>query len=237
MSSWRKTCLERLTPAAVSSAALLKELTAIVEELDFEYCSYVLTIPTPITNPRVAWASNYPNKWVDRYFSKKYMEVDPIVLKAVHDPQPVVWNSDSFDVQPEFWEEARTFGIRHGWALVGRGPNMETGLLSVARSRQAITPSELDEKEVKLVWLSQMMQGLIGESEFKTFLPEAAYQLTARECEVLRWSAEGKTAEEIGTILGISARTVTFHMTSSMYKLDVTNKTQAVAKAVLLKLI
>jgi LuxR family transcriptional regulator len=62
-------------------------------------------------------------------------------------------------------------------------------------------------------------------------------QLTEREREVLRWSAEGKTAEETGTILGITERTVTYHVTSAMGKLDVTNKTQAVAKALLLKLV
>ena len=44
-------------------------------------------------------------------------------------------------------------------------------------------------------------------------------------------------AFEIGTILGITERTVTFHVTSSLYKFDVTNKTQAVAKALLLRLI
>lgn len=237
MNSWREECLNRLVPASVSSAAWLGELAHIVQELGFEYCSYVLTVPVPITKPRVTWSSNYPAKWLDRYFTNKYLEIDPLVRLAARDARPIVWDCESIGMQPEFWEEAKAYGVRYGWALTTHGPHMVTGLLSLARSQRAITEAELDEKETKLVWLSQLVQGLTGERELRTLLPETAYQLTAREREVLRWSAVGKTAEEIGKILGITERTVTFHVTSSLCKLDVTNKTQAVAKALLLKLI
>jgi len=47
----------------------------------------------------------------------------------------------------------------------------------------------------------------------------------------LRWSAEGKTASEVGRILCLSERTVNFHVCSCMRKLNVTNKISAVAKA------
>lgn len=237
MKSWREDCLGRLTPASASSTALLKELAAITGELGFEYCSYVLKAPVPITRPRVVWSSNYPDRWLDRYFSNNYLDIDPLIQRASRDAQPVVWASDSFEGQPEFWEEARSHGVRYGWALSTRGPHMSTGLLSLARSGQAITAAELDEAELKLVRLSHLMAGLVGTAESSMFIPESAYQLTDRECEVLRWSAAGKTAEEIGKILGITERTVTFHVTSSLSKLDVTNKTQAVAKALLLKVI
>ena len=64
-----------------------------------------------------------------------------------------------------------------------------------------------------------------------------AQDLTPREREVLRWTAAGKTSCEIGIILGISARTVNFHVTSILSKLNAVNKTQAVVKAVLLDLL
>lgn len=237
MNSWREECLDRLVPASGSSAAWLGELAHIVEQLGFEYCSYVLTVPVPITKPHVTWSSNYPAKWLDRYFKNNYLEIDPLVRLAEREARPIVWDCQSIGRQPEFWEEAKAYGVRYGWALTTHGPHMVTGLLSLARSRHAISEAELDEKEMKLVWLSQTVQGLMGEKELRALLPDTAYQLTSREREILRWSAVGKTAEEIGTILGITERTVTFHVTSSLYKLDVTNKTQAVAKALLLRLI
>lgn len=237
MTSWREDCLTRLTPASASSTALLKELAAITSELGFEYCSYVLKWPMPITQPRVVWSSNYPESWLHRYFSSNYLDIDPLIQRASREVRPVVWASDSFETRPEFWEEASAHGVRHGWALSTLGSHTATGLLSLARSNEAITASELDETEMKLVWLSHLIHGFVAAAESSTFIPESAYQLTEREREVLRWSAAGKTAEEIGKILGITERTVTFHVTSSLYKLDVTNKTQAVAKALLLKLI
>lgn len=237
MNDWREDCMDRLTRASASSASLLKELSTITAKLGFEYCSYVLRAPVPITRPRVVWASNYPDRWLERYFSNNYLDIDPLIQKASYLMGPLVWASDSFGAQPEFWEEASAHGVRHGWAMTTRGPHMATGLLSLARSEQAITAFELDEIEMKLVWLAHLVHGLVRTVELSAFISESACHLTDRECEVLRWSAIGKTAEEIGDILGITERTVTFHVTSSLCKLNVTNKTQAVAKALLLKLI
>jgi DNA-binding NarL/FixJ family response regulator len=58
------------------------------------------------------------------------------------------------------------------------------------------------------------------------------YHLTDREREVLTWVGRGKTSSEIATILGLSERTVNFHCDQAMKRLNVINRTQAVAKAV-----
>jgi DNA-binding CsgD family transcriptional regulator len=56
--------------------------------------------------------------------------------------------------------------------------------------------------------------------------------LTEREKEVLDWVGRGKTSSEIAIILGLSERTVNFHCDQAMKRLDVTNRTQAVATAI-----
>lgn len=61
---------------------------------------------------------------------------------------------------------------------------------------------------------------------------KSEYYLTNREREVLTWAGRGKTSGEIATILGLSERTVNFHCDQAIKRLDVTNRTQAVAKAV-----
>jgi LuxR family transcriptional regulator len=58
-------------------------------------------------------------------------------------------------------------------------------------------------------------------------------KLTERECQILRWTALGKTSGEIATILGIATSTVSFHMAKILMKLDAVNKTHAVVKAVI----
>ena len=234
MNAWREDCLNRLTSSAISSAEILRELAIIVGDLGFEYCSYVLRVPFPLSRPSVTWASTYPTHWLDHYFANDYLEIDPLIRQTSQNFSPVVWKDDLFESQPAFWEEARAHGIRHGWALATHGKHMTTGMLSLARSHQMVTQSELAENEMKLVWLSHVVHGLIGAIEVQRLMPKPDNELTSRETEVLRWSAAGKTAEDIGRILGIAERTVTFHITSSLTKLDVANKTQAVAKALLL---
>lgn len=56
--------------------------------------------------------------------------------------------------------------------------------------------------------------------------------LTAREIEVLRWVANGKSAWEIGEILHITKRTVDEHVQTGVRKLDALNRTHAVALAI-----
>lgn len=61
--------------------------------------------------------------------------------------------------------------------------------------------------------------------------------ISARELECLKWIAEGKTAWEAGVILGISERTVRFHLNAAREKLQCQTTTQAVAKVVAQQLI
>ncbi|OWT77336.1 MULTISPECIES: response regulator transcription factor [unclassified Achromobacter] len=60
----------------------------------------------------------------------------------------------------------------------------------------------------------------------------AAYQLTAREGEVLHWLAKGKTNRDIGEILGMAPRTVNKHLEHVYVKLGV--ETRAAATALVL---
>jgi len=55
--------------------------------------------------------------------------------------------------------------------------------------------------------------------------------LTRREIECLRWSAAGKSSDEIAIILDLSSHTVVGYLKSAMRKLDSVNRMQAVARA------
>lgn len=55
--------------------------------------------------------------------------------------------------------------------------------------------------------------------------------VTARQLECLAWVAEGKTAAEIGIILGISGRTVEKHVARACELFGVARRIQAVDQA------
>jgi DNA-binding CsgD family transcriptional regulator len=61
--------------------------------------------------------------------------------------------------------------------------------------------------------------------------------LTARQREVIAWSASGKSAWEIGSIIRITQRTVEEHIAMACRKLGATNCTQAVAVSIRERLI
>ncbi|MEW6393010.1 MAG: response regulator [Pseudomonadota bacterium] len=62
-------------------------------------------------------------------------------------------------------------------------------------------------------------------------------QLNEREIETLTWAARGKTSAEIAKILGLTKRTVDFHIDNARIKLGVATRTQAAIKAVTGRLI
>jgi DNA-binding CsgD family transcriptional regulator len=61
--------------------------------------------------------------------------------------------------------------------------------------------------------------------------------LTDRERDVLAWAARGKTRQDTAEILRLSEDTIKTHLMGALAKLDANNKTQAVAKAIALRLI
>ena len=66
---------------------------------------------------------------------------------------------------------------------------------------------------------------------------DGAGLLTSREIEILKWLYHGKSNVEIGLILGISPLTVKNHVQKILRKLDVLNRTQAVGKALALRIL
>ncbi|WP_429110859.1 response regulator transcription factor [Aeromonas veronii] len=55
--------------------------------------------------------------------------------------------------------------------------------------------------------------------------------LSLRELEVCQWAAEGKQVSDIAQILGITPRTVTFHLERITEKLGASSKSQAISWA------
>lgn len=56
-------------------------------------------------------------------------------------------------------------------------------------------------------------------------------EITPRQLECLAWAQEGKSATDIGAILGISPRTVENHFANACEQLGVRTRIQAVVKA------
>jgi len=65
----------------------------------------------------------------------------------------------------------------------------------------------------------------------RTSLWPKAVDLNEREVEVLTWVARGKTSVEIAQILGLTKRTIDFHIDNARGKLGAATRSEAVIKA------
>lgn len=214
-----------------SEQDLFTQMEKLAKSLGFEYCAYGIQMPVPISRPKVLTFNNYSSEWQKCYDARGYLKVDPTVHHALKSTLPLVWSSEVFAPAPEMWEEARGHGLRYGWAQASRDANGTVGLLTLARSADQLTPTELLTHQPQMSWLTQCAHAAMARLLTPKLAPESTVTLTLREKEILRWTAEGKTAYEISQILSISERTVNFHINNVISKLGSANKTQAAVKA------
>ena len=220
-----------------TSEEVFAAIQAQAADLGFEYCTHGTRMPLPITRPHTSFFSNYPPDWLARYNELGYLQTDPTVAHGMRSSEPALWNDAFFEKCPQFWAEAQSFGLRHGWAQSRRDPEGTFSMLVLARSSGEITAPELLRNEgrmKRLVDASHVaMKALRQAAEPRR--PEN--ELSDREIDVLRWTADGKTSGEIAEILDISERTVNFHVNRIVAKLGASNKINAAVRAAMLGLI
>ncbi len=236
METWQEDHLNALL-AMRSEEELFDQIKAASQQIGFEYCAYGIQMPLPISRPTVAMFNNYSEDWKKCYSERGYLEVDPTVRHGLKNTLPIVWSDELFASSSELWEEARAHGLHFGWAQSSRDASGAIGMLTLARSVEQLSDSELAVNSAKMAWLTQYAHAAMCRLLLPRYLPESRVVMTAREKEVLRWTAEGKTAYEIGQILSVSERTVNFHINNVVAKLGASNKTQAAVKAATLGLL
>lgn len=182
---------------------------------------------------------NYPEEWKSHYVHQGFQSIDPTLKRAAQSVAPVDWSrlDKDRDFQSVFGN-ARDFGIpAQGLTIPIRGPYGDLGMLSVTRE---CTPE--DWRKLKRQVLSEL-QGVaahIHDAVMRSGLAMRSLRvpsLSQRECEVLQWTAAGKTQQDVSDILNISQRTVEVHMRSARNKLHALTTPQAVARAIAMRLI
>lgn len=215
-------------------AELFDLIQSEARELGFEHSAYGLKLPLNMTKPKVVMFNNYSQRWQQRYVDENYLAIDPIVNHGGRSTTPVVWSDDEMSGDSAFWEEARSHGLQYGWAQASTNTQGIRGLLTLTRSNEPLSESELKKVGYRLVWLTQVAHQCMGDLISFRMLPETTISLSSREKDVLRWTAEGKTAGEAARIMNLSERTVNFHVANAMQKLNCVNKTVAAVRAAIL---
>ncbi len=236
MLEWQESLIQGLAQAE-SEEQLFALLAAAARTLGFDYCAHGLRVPLPVSNPRVFMVNNYPEEWQKQYVREQYITIDPTVAHGMRSLMPLVWSQEVFSDCRSFWEEARSHGLRNGWAQSCHDARGNAGLLTLARSHDDISRDELRAHSLQMSWLAHAVHEGMVRLVAGRLVPDADKELSARETEVLRWTADGKTSADVSDIMHISERTVNFHLNNAMAKLGVCNKTALAVKATVLGLL
>ncbi len=224
---------------ATDPTEVFELLRAEVERRGFSIYTYWLMIGPEDNNPTNAfWVTSYPKEWTEHYLKEDYGPHDLVVRQSAVSGVPFLWSDlkKKYILTPTqklVFDDACDIGIRGGATVPIRGPGKAVATFSVASQEdddlEFAKHFKAYRHELHMIATyahERLMQFGIGNYQYKDIM------LTAREIEVLTWAAAGKTNEEVGIILSISAETVKTHISNICRKFDVYTKAHAISIAV-----
>jgi LuxR family quorum sensing-dependent transcriptional regulator len=182
--------------------------------------------------------SGWSSEWYDRYTSLGYVHLDPVARYCFSTTTPFHWSDAPYDRATDLparrvMDEARDFGLDRGFCVP---IHMEGGMHGVVSLVGG--PANLDaNSRVELHMLALYAHGRLRFLNTRNTELVSKRTITAREAEVLKWAASGKTASEIATITGLSERTINQHCENAQKRLGTNNRTHTVVEAIRHKLI
>ncbi|WP_265453429.1 LuxR family transcriptional regulator [Aeromonas salmonicida] len=222
--------------SATDEHTIVALLRTLSQQMGFDHFRLGFISPSSIQRPEVRIFNGCPAQWVQAYDAQRFFAVDPVVRKGMTQSTPILWANliteccDQLDAAGlEVMMLAQKAGLRDGITIPWHGPNGHVGLLSLI-TRTPRTEHQWLSAIPFLSWLSNhVFEAVVRVCTTSTIPPRAP--LSLRELEVCQWAAEGKQVSDIAQILGITPRTVTFHLERIAEKLGASSKGQAISWA------
>jgi DNA-binding CsgD family transcriptional regulator len=216
------------------------EVVAFTKRLGFDNFSATVVIDHMLGEAEFITVDNTPRAYKEAFLNPHNGRRDPVMQHCKRQSVPIIWDQMTYVSRGlgEKWEEQARFGISNGIALALHMPEGRHFFLGVDRDQPVpADPGEL----TRVVADLQLFAVHAQDAALRILVPGPADptlpSLTPRELEALRWTMEGKTAWEVGDVLGISERTAVLHVSNATHKLGCVNKHQAVLKALRLGLL
>ena len=181
--------------------------------------------------------TTYPAEWVSRYLLRGYVNVDPVVAAGFDRSLPFEWSE--LEAGPgaiEMMQDAVLHGIgTQGYSVPVLDRFGRRALFSV---NAAMNPTDWDAfVSERRVELHDVAHALHRRAVRELYGDENIPQLSAREREVLLWTARGKDYKMVAKVLNRSEHTIKGYLKTIRFKLDCSTIAQAVAKAIQLRII
>ena len=210
------------------------EITLLLDQqtikLGLTFYALYIRHPVPFTRPKIFVFSNYPKNWQETWQAGNFAESDPIIRYCQTPGTLLLWNDPRVPESNPVFVAAKEYGIRSGFSYSRMVKNRAVGILSMASGKSFEKIGLTHEKHLKLQYLTELaLEALLRVNDISMSVMKM--ELSQRESEILKWTAEGKTSAEISLILGISANTVNFHQKKMQKRFNAPNKTQVASYA------
>ena len=216
------------------------ELVAFTKRLGFNTVACSVVIDHMLGEAEFISVDNTPREYKELFQDPVKARRDPVMQHCKRQSVPIIWDQATYVASGlgDKWEEQASFGMSNGIAMALHLPEGRHFLFGVERDR----PVPDDAAELtRMVAALQLFAVHAQEAALRILLPApldpSLPSLTPRELETLRWTMAGKTAWEVGELLGITERTASLHVNNATHKLGCVNKHQAVLKALRLGLL
>lgn len=227
---------------AITEQQLRTETLRLTGKLGFQTVAVTAVVDRPEGDSDFFSIDNTPEGYLPTFNDLQHGKVDPVCQHCKHSNIPIVWDQATYVAagKGHLWEHQAPFGYRAGIAVAHHLPNGKHLMLGVDTGDALPSPESPD--RLNLVAAVQMFATYALDVTLRLMLPAETLQserpsLSRRELEVLSWTMEGKTAWEVGRILGIAENTVIRHAQQAMQKLGCSSKHHAAVKALRLGLI
>jgi DNA-binding CsgD family transcriptional regulator len=214
---------------------LESRLVRFANELGFGIISGALILEHTAGRVSSIPFGNIPEAYKATFENVERGKRDPVLHRLKRLSTPFVYDQSMYvdEDAADIWEVQALFGYKTGIAMALHLPGGKHFLMGVDRAE----PLPGDE-----MLLTRMMADLqllavhAQETAIRLLVPDSVEvqylpRLTERELEILKWTAEGKSAWAVGQILSISEHNVKYHIKRILMKLAVGSKHQAAAKA------
>ena len=192
-----------------------------------------LALLTDLTGDPFAFV-NAAEPFIADYLRGGYFSHDPVFAMARVHNRPFRWREATADMTPKQAEVVALFAaqnLTHGLAVPIDSVGGLLGLVTLGRGGEFETSPEA------LIEIEQLARTLFGHVDAMMRDRPALVSLSQREADVLALVAQGKTNWETGQILGVSEYSVRDYLRTLGDRLQSTNRTQTVVRAVQLGLI
>ena len=207
------------------------------------YCFVtVWDFPSPGQSPKdFVLLNNRPREYDEQYIKKNYVTIDPLLRTVRRTLSPVAWSDiPATEISKEvaqIFHAANESGATNGIVIPIVQASGSISIFSASGPGPDVSPHARRALEIIGILSHQLLQRAAKAAAGVPDPPPLTVPLTDREREILIWSALGRGADQIAEILGISERTVRFHVSAAMQKLGAANKTHAVSLALARRLI